>query len=229
MVRFPPGTFLMGAGSADGKGFIEERPQHRVSLKSFFVPKFDITRGEWKTFVEATSRTTSPGCGHSGLPNEERSRASWQYLSFLQDDRHPVVCVTFQDVTDYASWLSKKTGRTYRLLSEAEWEYAARAGTTSTFPWGAAASHEAANYGGEDSPGPGLALGREWVGTSPVGAFPPNAFSLFDVNGNVMQWVQDCCSNSYMTASTDESAFQTDLPLGKMLGNLSFMNETSSC
>jgi formylglycine-generating enzyme required for sulfatase activity len=230
MVRIPTGAFLMGAGNTDTKGFIDEGPQHRVSLKGFSISKFDITRGEWKTFVEATSRATSQGCGYSGLPKEERSKASWQYVGFPQDDRHPVVCVTFQDAIDYASWLSKRTGRTYRLLSEAEWEYAARAGTTTTFPWGSGASHESANYGGEDSPGPGLAQGRdEWVGTSPVGSFPPNAFGLFDVNGNVMQWVQDCFSNAYTTTPMDGSAYEADLPLAKMTGNLSFMNGTNSC
>jgi formylglycine-generating enzyme required for sulfatase activity len=230
MVTIPAGTFLMGAGSADAKGFIEEGPQHRVSIKSFSLSKFDITRGEWRTFVDTTSRTTSTGCGYSGLPKEERSKASWQYLGFPQDDRHPVVCVTFQDAMDYASWLSKKTGHMYRLLSEAEWEYAARAGTTTSFPWGTAASHEFANYGGDDSPGPGLAQGRDqWIGTSPVGSFPPNAFGLYDTNGNVMQWVQDCFSNSYAAASTDGFALQTDLPLADMPGNLKFMNETNSC
>ncbi len=81
-------------------------------------------------------------------------------FGFPQDDRHPVVCVTFQDAVEYAAWISKKSGHVYRPLSEAEWEYAARAGTSTPFPWGTAASHEAANYGGEH-PGPGLAQGRD--------------------------------------------------------------------
>jgi formylglycine-generating enzyme required for sulfatase activity len=232
MVTLPSGTFLMGAGSDDAKGFVgnQEVPQHRVSIKSFSLSKFDITRGEWKTFVDATSRSTSPGCNYSGLPKDEESKASWQHLGFPQDDRHPVVCVTFQDALDYTSWLSKKTGHTYRLLSEAEWEYAARAGTTTPFPWGAAASHEFANYGGEDHPGPGLSQGRdEWVGTSPVGSFPPNAFGLYDMNGNVMQWVQDCFSNGYNDVPSNGSAFMADKPVTGMTGYFASMNGTGAC
>ncbi|MGI4755812.1 MAG: formylglycine-generating enzyme family protein [Janthinobacterium lividum] len=142
MVTVPGGTFLMGASGSEAKGFLEEVPQHRVHIKSFAVAKFDLTRGEWKDFVHATSRPTSLGCGYSELPREERSRASWEHLGFLQDDRHPVVCVTFQDALDYAKWLSIKTGQAYRLLSEAEWEYAARAGTSTPYPWGTTISHE---------------------------------------------------------------------------------------
>jgi formylglycine-generating enzyme required for sulfatase activity len=230
MVAIPSGEFLMGAGSADAKGFIKEGPQHRVRIKSLSVSRFDITLGEWKSFVNATSRSTNTGCGYSGLPKEERSKASWQYLGFPQDDRHPVVCVTFQDALDYAGWLSKKTGHVYRLLSESEWEYAARAGKTTPFPWGSAANHEFANYGGEEHPGPGLAQGRdEWIGTSPVGSFPPNDFSLYDMNGNVMQWVQDCFSNGYIDAPEDGSAFLKDKPVTEMTGNLSAMNGTTAC
>lgn len=229
MATIPPGSFQMGAGSEDEKGFIEESPRHQVRIKGFSISKFDVTRGEWKSFVDATSRTTATGCGYSGLPKEERAKASWQYLGFPQDDRHPVVCVTFQDALDYTKWLSKKTGHIYRLLSEAEWEYAARAGTTTAFPWGVAASHESANYGG-DNPGPGLAQGRdEWVGTSPVGSFLANAFGLYDMNGNVMQWVQDCFSNGYTDVPGDGSAFLADKPVAAMTGYLAAMNGTSAC
>jgi formylglycine-generating enzyme required for sulfatase activity len=230
MVKLPSGAFLMGAGSGDAKGFIEEGPQHRVEVKALSVSMFDVTRGEWKSFVEATSRPISTGCGYSGLPKEERSKASWQYLGFPQEDRHPVVCVTFQDALDYAIWLTKKTGHRYRLLSEAEWEYAARAGTETPYPWGTTASHEFANYGGDDHPGPGLAQGRdEWVGTSPVGSFPPNAFGLYDMNGNVMQWVQDCFSNDYTGLPGNGTAFLVDRPISGMTGALAAMNGTNAC
>jgi formylglycine-generating enzyme required for sulfatase activity len=89
-------------------------------------------------------------------------------------------------------WLSERTGHTYRLLTDAEWEYAARAGTTTAFPWGVQASHERANYGLDECCGPAV-LGRDqWQYTSPVGSFPPNHFGLFDMHGNVFQWVEDC-------------------------------------
>jgi formylglycine-generating enzyme required for sulfatase activity len=230
LVTIPAGSFVMGAGSSEDKGFIEEGPQHRVSISSMSVSRFDITRGEWKAFVAATARKTESGCAYSGLPAEDTVKASWQHLGFAQDDRHPVVCITFQDAQDYATWLTQKTGHTYRLLSESEWEYAARAGTTTTFPWGLHASHEFANYGGDDHPGPGMASGRDiWIGTSPVGAFSPNAFGLYDMNGNVMQWLQDCFAPSYKALPTDGSAFQTNLLVTGMTGSLAAMNGTSSC
>lgn len=230
MVRVPGGSFVMGAGVSDANGFIGEGPQRKVMIRGFAVGKFDVTRAEWKAFVDATGRSTAEGCAYSQLPPEEKAKASWQHLGFPQDDRHPVVCVTFRDAQDYAGWLSKKTGHTYRLLTEAEWEYAARAGTTTPYPWGETATHEASNYGGDERPGPGLAQGRDqWVGTSPVGAFPPNAFGLYDMNGNVMQWVQDCFSKNYAGLPTDGSAFEADGPVTGMTGNLSAMNGTSAC
>jgi formylglycine-generating enzyme required for sulfatase activity len=220
----------MGAGSSDDKGFIGEGPQHRVSIGSIAVSRFDITRGEWKAFVTGTTRNTESGCAYSGLPREDAGKASWNYLGFPQDDTHPVVCVTFKDAQDYANWLSRKTHHTYRLLSESEWEYAARAGSTTPFPWGMHASHDFANYGGDDHPGPGLASGRDiWVGTSPVGSFSPNAFGLYDMNGNVMQWVQDCFTSSYQGAPTNGSAFAVDQSITGMTGYLAAMNGTSSC
>jgi len=110
------------------------------------------------------------------------------------------------DAQDYVHWLSQRTGKPYRLLSEAEWEYAVRAGFTTTFPWGAKASHKFANYGADACCGP-LALGRDkWLFTSPVGPFPANAFGLYDMHGNVFQWVQDCHSSSYAGLPADGSA-----------------------
>jgi formylglycine-generating enzyme required for sulfatase activity len=230
MVTLPSATFLMGAGVSDPKGFISEHPQRQVSVRKLSVARFDVTRGEWKAFVQATAGRTEVGCAYSGLPKEEKAKASWEYLGFPQDDRHPVVCVSFKDALDYTSWLSKKTGRTYRLLTEAEWEYAARAGTTTPYPWGETASHEFANYGGEDHPGPGVAQGRDqWVSTSPVGSFAPNAFGLYDMNGNVMQWVQDCFSNSYANLPRDGSAFKTDSPVSGMTEDFAAMNGTGAC
>lgn len=230
MILLPAGSFTMGAGKADKPGFIDETPQHSVTVRSFAVMKFDVTRKEWAAFADATSRSIDQGCAYSQLPNEEKSRASWKHLGFPQDDRHPVVCVAFKDAQDYADWLSRKTRHTYRLMTEAEWEYAARAGTSTPYPWGAQASHEYANYGGNDRPGPGLAEGRDqWEGTSPVGSFPPNRFGLYDMNGNVMQWVQDCLSYSYSGLPADGSAFLTDRPITDMTGSVAFLNGIHTC
>ena len=230
MVVIPAGTFLMGSSAEEPRGFIAEGPQRSIRIKRFAVEKFDVTRGEWAAFVDATKRSTEEGCAYSQLPKEEKAKASWRHLGFPQDDSHPVVCVTFRDAQDYAGWMSRKAGHPYRLLSEAEWEYAARAGTTTAYPWGATANHEAANYGGEDHPGYGWAQGRDrWEGTSPVGSFPPNGFGLHDMHGDVMQWVEDCFSPTYAGLPTDGSAFRADTPVTGMTGNLASMNETGSC
>ena len=115
----------------------------------------------------------------------------------------------------------------YRLPSESEWEYAARAGTTTAYPWGPVASHDSANYGKENFGG--LASGKDkWVNTSPVGAFPPNAFGLYDAVGNVLQWVQDCFAADYSALPLDGTSYEKVVRLS-MTGDLAFMNGSSSC
>lgn len=229
MIVIPSGGFTMGP-PADEPGFYEiEGPQRRVSIHQFAVGKFDVTRGQWAAFVSATNRPTRQGCAYTFRSGSHPDpKGSWRNLGFPQDDRHPVVCVSWNDAQDYVRWLSTKTGHKYRLLTEAEWEYAARAGTTTAYPWGPSASHENANYGAEDCCS-GLASGRDkWVNTSPVGSFAPNKFGLSDMHGNVLQWVQDCFSSSYVGLPTDGSAYEVKVGL-KTTGDLASMTGTSSC
>lgn len=244
MIVIPAGSFTMGSTVSElGNNFYTkyelslEGALRVVSIRKFAAGKFDITRGEWAAFVNATNRTTRGGCSWSGLPQDSTKNiwdpnpvASWKNLGFPQDDNHPVVCVTWDDAQDYVRWLSQKTGAHYRLLTEAEWEYAARAGTSTAYPWGDSASHEYANYGTDTTAGVGFASGRDkWITTSPVGSFPPNQFGLYDMHGNVLQWVEDCFSPSYSGLPTDGSAYKTDVPL-KMEGDLwQWMNGKSSC
>lgn len=214
MVVVPAGKFTMGSPSNEPERTEIEGPQRQVTIRQFAAGKFDVTRGQWAAFAAATKRPLTGGCAWAG-PSEEKldPKMSWRTLGFSQDDNHPVVCVTWQDAEDYVSWLSQRTGRKYRLLSEAEWEYAARAGTTTTYPWGASASHEHANYGSDECCS-GVAAGRDqWVNTSPVGAFPPNQFGLHDMHGNVLQWVQDCFAESYSGLAVDGSAYEQSLQL----------------
>jgi formylglycine-generating enzyme required for sulfatase activity len=214
MVVIPVGRFMMGSPSNEPGRFFGEDPLRQVSIRQFAAGKFDVTRGEWAAFAKGTNRTAREGCKFSGLPKDQAVKASWRNLGFPQDDSHPVVCVTWSDAQDYVRWLTRRTGHKYRLLTEAEWEYAARAGTTTPFPWGSTASHEYANYGTEKCCGDGLAAGRDrWVETSPVGSFPPNRFGLYDMNGNVLQFVQDCFAPSYAGLATDGSAYETDVEL----------------
>jgi formylglycine-generating enzyme required for sulfatase activity len=228
MVIIPAGAYTIGAPVDEVGRFAEEGPQRQVNIRRFAAGKFDVTRAQWAVFVAATKRRTTAGCIWS--PSEKGTPdASWKKLGFAQDDDHPVVCVGWTDAQDYARWLSQRTGLGYRLLTESEWEYAARAGTKTAFPWGNRASHEFANYGSDQCCGTGLASGRDkWVYTSPVGSFPPNAFGLYDMNGNVLQWVQDCFSNSYANLAIDGSAYTTRVKL-TLTGDLAGMSGTESC
>jgi formylglycine-generating enzyme required for sulfatase activity len=232
MVVIPAGDFPMGSPASEPGRYDEEGPQRRVHVPQFAAGKFHVTRGQWAAFVSATNRSISGGCAWSGLPggkrDEPNAAASWRHLGFAQDDSHPVVCASWNDTQDYVHWLTKRTGRHYRLLTEAEWEYAARASTTTPYPWGSSASHDHANYGA-DTCCSGLASGRDqWVNTSPVGSFPPNAFGLHDMHGNVMQWVQDCFASSYAGLPTDASAYEVVVTLN-LSGDLSFMKGATSC
>lgn len=232
MLVIPAGSFTMGSPASEPGRDDWEGPQRQVSIRQFAVGKFDVTRGQWAAFVSATNRETHPGCVWTGRPIKPQwaidPEGSWRSLGFPQDDSHPVVCLIWNDAQDYVRWLSQRTGQKYRLLTESEWEYAARAGTTAPYPWGSDASHEYANYGA-DTCCSGLASGRDqWVNTSPVGSFPPNAFGLYDMHGNVLQWVQDCFANSYLGLPTDGSAYETVVQL-KVTGRFSSMTGTSSC
>jgi len=233
MVVIPAGSFTMGSPANEPGRYDREGPQRQVSIRQFAAGKFDVTRGQWADFVSATNRETPRGCAWTGRseikpPWATDPDGSWRNLRFPQDDSHPVVCVTWNDAQDYVRWLSQRTGHKYRLLTESEWEYVARAGTTTPYPWGSNASHDYANYGA-DACCSGLASGRDqWVNTSPVGSFPPNAFGLYDLNGNVLQWVQDCFASSYSELPTGSSAYETVLQL-QMEGRFSAMTGTSSC
>lgn len=229
MVIVPAGSFQMGSPITEAGRDELEGPQRTVTVRRFAAGKFPVTRGEWAAFVAATKRSVSPGCSWSGGTTRNRPNPdkSWLDLDFPQDDTHPVVCVTWQDAQDYASWVSQRTNARYRLLSEAEWEYAARAGASTPYPWGTDASHERANYGAEtccSSAQQGL---DRWGYTSPVMAFPPNAFGLHDMIGNTLEWVKDCFV-SYASAPSDGHAFEQDSEL-QLTGKLARMSGTRAC
>jgi formylglycine-generating enzyme required for sulfatase activity len=182
MVVVPAGRFLMGSAGATGDP--DEHPQHEVVIaRPFAVGKYAVTFDEWDACVAA-----------GGIKHRPRD-AGWGR------GRQPVINVDWEDAQQYVGWLSKHTSRAYRLLSEAEWEYAARAGTSSRYPWGDDPGTNRANFRGS---------GSQWSGerTAPVGSFEPNAFSLHDTVGNVWEWVQDCWNDSYRSAPSDGSAWE---------------------
>jgi len=184
MVTIPSGSFTMGSPASELGRRAVEGPQHSVTIGyAFAVGKYDVTFDEWDACV------ADGGCGGYKPADEGWGRGN-----------RPVINVSWDDAQAYAQWLSKKTGKQYRLLSEAEWEYAARAGTTSVYYWGDAIGSGNADCGG---------CGSQWDGkqTSPVGSFQANAFGLYDMGGNVEQWTADCY-DTYAGAPSDGSASQ---------------------
>ena len=181
MAVIPPGSFEMGAGDGDEN----ERPVHRVTFtKSFAMARTEVTQRQWKA-VMGDNPSRFYNCGPDC----------------------PVEQVSWNDAQAYIRKLNAKTGKQYRLPSEAEWEYAARAGSFTAYPWGDKASHEYANYG-DDECCFGLVQGRDkWLNTSPAGSFAPNDFGLYDMIGNVWEWVEDGFHDSYAGAPKDGSVW----------------------
>ncbi|MBW0007844.1 MAG: formylglycine-generating enzyme family protein [Sphingomonas sp.] len=231
MVVIPAGTFLMGASASEKSWATElEQAVHRVKVRGFAAGRFDVTRDEYAAFVRATKRPTTKGCVFTGRPGATADpQGSWSSLGFKQTGRDPVVCVSWFDAQAYVGWLTKRTGKHYRLLSEAEWEYAARAGSTTPFYWGQTADRAHVNYGQEKGWGKGVAKGKDrWVYTSPAGSFPPNRFGLYDMSGNVLQFVEDCLSLSYNGVPGDGSAYTANGAL-QAAGDLVDLDGKMSC
>ena len=217
MVAVPPGTFLMGAPSSEESSSDAERPQHRVTISNpFAVGKYEVTREQFEKFVEATGYdASSSGCWTDREGGWQlRQQDSWRKPGFSQSEDHPVVCVNWNDAQAYVSWLSRKTGEQYRLLSESEWEYVARAGTTGPFHFGSTISTDQANYDGYYTYGGGPE-GIYRKKTVAVGSFAANSFGLHDVHGNVWEWVEDCWHEDYHGAPQDGSAWVTGGDCGR--------------
>ena len=185
MVVVPSGRFWMGAPESEQDSRPDERPQHVVSIAApFAVGVYEVTFAEW------IACKSVGGCGDR-LPDD----ANWGR------EQRPVIHVSWDDAQAYVQWLSRKTEMPYRLLSEAEWEYAARAGTTSMYSWGYVIGHNRANCRGCG----GDKLGK---GTVPVGSFDANKWGLYDMHGNVREWTEDCWNGDYAGVPRDGSAWK---------------------
>jgi formylglycine-generating enzyme required for sulfatase activity len=201
MVVVPAGHFLMGASSSEPGHTPAELPAHAVAVQApFAIGKFDVTRTEFTAFANASGYKTS-----SSKCDWRAPRTHGQPMN--QSSSDPVVCVSWNDAAAYVQWLSRKTGKSYRLPSEAEWEYAARAGSTTSRPWGDEIARGDANYGADQCCAAKAEGKDRWPYTSPVGSFPPNAFGLYDMLGNVWQWVQDCSHADYAGAPGTEGVW----------------------
>jgi formylglycine-generating enzyme required for sulfatase activity len=217
MVRVPTGSFQMGSPAGEIGRDDSEGPVHTVTINyPLAVSKYPVTRGQWRLYVESMGQSLGKKLTRKG--------ARWLNPGFAQDDQHPVVSVTWSEAEDYVKWLRESTRTCYRLLSEAEWEYAARAGTTTAYYWGDEIGSGHAQYVKCGSPwdmapefvpdplpsemrsfgGIGGAW-RYWGGTAPVGSFAPNPWGLYDMLGNVREWMQDCWNGSHKGAPADGS------------------------
>ncbi len=214
MVVIPAGRFQMG----DVSGADDERPVHGVTIsKPFAVSKYEVTKGEFAHFVEATGYDTGNTCwiwDDEEQGWEKRSGFGWRNPGYAQTDRHPVVCVSWEDAKKYVEWVSRETGQAYRLLSEAEWEYVARAGTTTRWYWGESETGQCRYANGADlqakkhhSKWTVAECDDGYYQTAPVGSFQANAFGVFDTAGNVWEWVEDCWNANYEGASEDGRAW----------------------
>ncbi len=215
MVVLPAGRFRMGCVSGRDCDD-DEVPVHKVRLaQPFAISKYEVTRGEFRRFVaQAGYRTPAERSGGcvvlEGSEFTKKSSARWNNLEFNQSDTHPVVCVSWDDAVAYVAWLSSETGVRYRLPSEAEWEYAARAGTTTKYHFGDDESQlcRYANYGDRSINSSESCSDGVGLSTAGVGSYRPNGFGMYDMHGNVAEWVADCWNDSYVGAPSDGSAWE---------------------
>jgi formylglycine-generating enzyme required for sulfatase activity len=194
MVAIPAGSFTMGCDGkrddVEGGCNNDEKPAHKVSISAFRMAKTETTVAQFRAFVGATGyKTTAEEKGscwsYDAKGNWEDVKGnSWRKLGFEQGDNHPVACVSWDDTQVYLKWLNKASGKIYRLPTEAEWEYAARGGTDTAYPWGNAIGKGKANCWKD-------LCGDKFDYTSPVGSFAENPFHLRDMHGNVWEWVSD--------------------------------------
>lgn len=236
MVGLPGGSFIMGTPEGEGEreGVPEHArdrgvPRHKVTIgQGLAVGKYEVTVGQYRAFIEDTGYQPSDSChvmrNVDGVEvYDDQPGYSWQHPSYPVEDNFPVTCVTWEDARAYADWLSRETGYDYRLLSEAEYEYATRAGTDTAYYWGDDPKRtEACQYSNQPDWTLADHLDNDTRGfryrfqcddgypfTAPVGQYEPNAFGLYDMLGNAWEFVQDCWHDNYVDAPADGSAWMT--------------------
>ncbi len=214
MNTVPTGAFMMG--SKDGQE--NENPTHEVILSSFEISKHEVTNHQFRVFVKTTKYKTAA--------EEDGSTQTWNSYAIVGRARYPVVYVTYADALAYCKWLSATTKETYRLPTEAEWEYAARGGTKDQpYPWGTEIQASNANYAYEDSR---KAYGEPILDyLKPVGSYSPNGFGLYDVIGNVAEWCLDGFKADFYKESPKENPLCPDQGSARIVRGGGWMNTTS--
>ena len=225
MVVVPAGTFTIGS-PPDEPLRRDNEPQKKITFEhAFAIARTAVTWDQWEACVrdrrcDGAAIDIALRTGENGEPNPD-------YKDWGRGTR-PVVGVSWYDAQAFVGWLNEKTGEddAYRLPSEAEWEYAARAGTTTAFPWGAALDYDHGNFGVAEGGLGGKAEGRDvWVGeTAPVASFPPNAFGLYDMHGNTFEWTEDCYEADRAHTPADGSANKEGNCANRVFRNGTFMS-----
>lgn len=208
-IKIKGGCYRMG--DTFGGGNRDEKPDHEVCVDDFALAQYDVTVGDFRSFVLATGYKTEAekegGCAFWSGENLEYDRhRNWRNPGFSQDERHPVVCVSWDDATAFTAWLGKTSGMHYRLPTEAEWEYAARSGGKGERFAGFSDErdlHLYANYCDSncDLPWKSANQNDHYRATSPVGSYRPNGLGLYDMSGNVWQWLSDYYEHDYYRES----------------------------
>lgn len=192
MIVLPKGIATLGASDTDPEHHHHELPAHQVSITyPLAIGRFEVSFAEWDA------------CATAGMCRKDVNQPSWGRYG-----QHPVVNVDWRDTQIYLVWLKKVSGIEYRLLTEAEWEYAARAGKSTRYAWGDALTQDQANCSN-------CATTPQELATRSTGAFPANAFNLFDMHGNAAEWVEDCWHNGYQGAPQDGSAWLNQCDEGR--------------
>ena len=221
MIDIPGGKFLMGTEDEeierlckkyDLNYFRSEKPQHEVTVQPFFMGKFQVTQAQWKAIAS--------------LPKVKRDLEPDP--SYFKGNERPVEGVSWEDAEEFCQRLSKQTGTEYRLPTEAEWEYACRAGTITAFNLGKTITTNLANYNGSYTYA-SEPKGEHREQTTPVGSFAPNIFGLYDMHGNVWEWCQDNGHYSYENAPTDGSAWLSGKSSAKVICGGSWNSVPPDC
>lgn len=228
MVVIPAGKATIGStpeqrAKFDIPKFFADRESKQLDVtiaKPFAVSKFEITRGMYAEYVKEAGVRTEPGCAGFDAATQTwpmNPKWSWRDPGFKQGDDEPVVCMNYPDAQAFVAWLTKKSGHTYRLLSETEWEYAARGGATTIYPWGDNTDDICERANIYDIPTATTLGDKEGLAdkvcakprkkefTEPVGSYAPNGFGLYDMVGNVWEMLADCASDTYDGVPADGS------------------------
>ncbi len=217
VVMIEAGSFRMGSADGEAGRENDEGPVYKVTIaKPLAFSKTEVTRAQFAAFIAASDYQIEDGCWHIDpalLKWQDDPLRSWSSPGFPQADDHPVTCISWTDAQMYTAWLSLTTSKSYRLPSEAEWEFAARAGTTSSRFWGDSEEAGCAYANAIDLVATEVYAAWKYMNcddgflyTNPVGHYAPNPWGLFDLPGNLWEWTQDCWNSSYVGAPGDGSA-----------------------